>query len=239
MIRCASRVWSCGPSRSTLASQFAAILSEWTRADGWTGRSINFNQGAARDGRVPPVPVMALWIGLGSLLFALMNPPWRGFRSLLPYGLLVIAGWLPLDLMWQQDLIARLRQTASIYAGLDETERQLAGPDRALYAFLREVRGHLPDSSARVFILGADPTGSTIGRARYHLLPHNVSLGLADPPSVDQAHPGDFLLVLSPMRQVRFDRERGLLIAGNAQLPVEPVYTDNAAGELFRVRGGQ
>jgi hypothetical protein len=221
----------------TLTRLFQAVASEWMQVDGWTGRSINFNQGAPRDALFPPVLLVALWVGFSSLLSALIAPPWRGFKSLAPYAVFLLLGWLALDLRWQWALSQRLSQTAATYAGLDQTARYLAGPDRRLYPFLREVLHHLPEPPARVFIVSADPGGANAGRVRYHLFPHNVSLPSATLPGDTKARAGDYVLLLSPMKPVRYDRDHGVLISKDGQRPADLLHAA-AQGALFRLREG-
>lgn len=215
-----------------------ALAEDWMHRDGWTGRSINFHRDAPRNALFPPVLLVAIWIGLGTLLYALVNPPWRGFRTPTPYALLWLLGWLALDLRWQSDLSERLRLTQTRYAGLDTSARHLAGPDRDLFPFLQEVRRLLRPMPARVFIIGSDPNAYAVGRARYHLLPHNAHLGLSALPERSQVRAGDYLLILSPSRKVRYDRERRLLISGQTRLTATLVHALTAQGALFRVEEG-
>lgn len=223
------------PAAPTLALLLRTLVSDWTHREGWSGRSINFNYGAPRNARLPPVPMVALWVGLSALTFAFLNPSWRARRMLTPYAFLLLLGWLALDLRWQWELSQRLRQTAASYAGLDETGRQQAGPDRKLYPFLQAVLRHLPPPSARVFILSQDPGGANAGRVRYRLLPHNAYLS-ATLPDKANLRPDDYLLILSPLREVRHDRERHLLISGATQLPAELLYAADQ-GALYRFAG--
>lgn len=215
-----------------------ALTSGWTEVDGWTGRSINFDDGGPRDASFRPVVVTALWVALAGLLYALLNPPWRGHRSLAPYAVILVIGWLALDLRWQWVLGQRLVQTQALYAGLDDEARQLAGPDRRLYPFVREVRQHLPAKPARIFILSEDPNGYVSGRARYHLLPHNTYAGLSVLPDAKQAHPGDYVLVLEPLPGLDYDRERHLLSLKAEQWPADLVYAEPGRGALFLLRRG-
>ena len=215
-----------------------ALVDNWTHTEGWTGRSINFDYGGPRDARFRPVIVTALWVILASLLYALLNPTWRGHKSLAPYAALCLIGWLALDLRWQWVLGQRLIQTQERYAGLDGEARQLAGPDRHLYPFMREVRRHLPAEPARIFILSDDPNGYVSGRARYHLLPHNTYAGLSGLPDAKQAHPGDYVLALEPLPGLDYDRERHLLSLKAAQWPADLVYAGSGRGALFLLRRG-
>ena len=124
-----------------------------------------------------------------------------------------------------------------MFAGKSEEDRRLAALDGEFYRFLREVRQRLPERPARLFIVSADPAGFWAGRARYHLLPHNGYAGFARLPPPDQARPGDYILILSPLPDARYDPERRMLEGGDTQLPVEMLHLA-ARGALFRIRGG-
>lgn len=214
-----------------------ALGTEWFTSGTWTGRSINFNQGSVAKPSFPPVSIVALWLALSSAILLILQRPWRGGQaSLRPYAALVLLGWLVLDLRWQFDLVDRAQRTFSLYAGLSESERQAAGPDRALYPFVREVHAHLPNRPARIFMLTERTETSTAGRVRYHLLPHNTSMGLARLPSFDLARPGDYVLIIAPLRQARYDQVHRRLTDGQTEWPVEPIFTESRVGALFRVR---
>ena len=144
------------------------------------------------------------------------------------------------------DLMERNRQlqeriikaTEARYAGKQGDERLLAGLDGELYRFLLDVRRQLPDRPAnKLFIISAEPGDFWSGRARYHLLPHNGYMKFSQPPSAGVARQGDFVLVLSPLPGVRYDRNRQILEWTGGELPVDLLHSATS-GALFRVRGG-
>lgn len=226
------------PLVPTAGALLRGMIEDWTTFEDWSQRSINFISGAPPNALFPPVVVVALWIGFGAALYALFDPPRRAPEVLLPYAALFLLGWLALDLRWQWDLGRRLERTAASFAGKSEEDRRLAGLDGEFYRFLQEVRQRLPKQPARLFIVSADPAGFWAGRARYHLLPHNGYAGLGRLPSSDQAHVGDYVLILSPLKGVDYNAEQRRLEGGGVKLPVEVLHFA-ARGALFRVRGGQ
>ena len=225
------------PVVPTLGALLRWMVEDWTTFEDWSQRSINYVSGAPLNALFPPVVMVALWIGFSAALHALFSPPRRAPGALLPYAALFLLGWLMLDLRWQWDLGQRLMQTARDFAGKSEEDRRLAALDGEFYRFLREVRQRLPERPARLFIVSADPAGFWAGRARYHLLPHNGYAGFARLPPPDQARPGDYILILSPLPDARYDPERRMLEGGDTQLPVEMLHLA-ARGALFRIRGG-
>ena len=100
-----------------------------------------------------------------------------------------------------------------------------------------EVRQRLPERPARLFIVSADPQGFQAGRARYHLLPHNGYAGFSRVPHAGEARAGDYVLILSPLNGVGYNRSSQALEWQGGRLPAEMLYVA-AAGALFRVRGG-
>lgn len=212
------------------------MMADWTAFEDWSQRSINYTAGAPLDALFPSVPVVALWVGFSSVLYALLDRPRRRVGGLAPYAALFLLGWLVLDLRWQWDLGQRLEQTARGFAGKDEAERRLAALDGDLYRFLLEVRQRLPDRPARLFIVSNDPHGFWAGRARYHLLPHNGYAGLSRLPQPNEARAGDYVLILSPLPEVGYDPGQRLLAGPNGRWPAEMLHVA-ARGALFRLRG--
>lgn len=215
-------------------------FDEWTVFEDWSQRSINYTAGAPLDALFHPMLMVALWVGFSAALYAVFDHPRRAGEPRWPYAALFLLGWLVLDLRWQWDLGRRLDRTEARFAGKEGDERRLADLDGDLYRFLLEVRRRLPEQPARLFIVSADPGDSTsyqAGRARYHLLPHNGFMGFSQPPSASMAHEGDYVLILSPLTGVRYNRERRMLEWARGQLPAEMLHAASP-GALFRVRGG-
>ena len=225
------------PMPLTTGQLLRQMVEDWTTFEDWSQRSINYIAGAPANALFPPVLMTALWIGFSAALYALFQPPRRAPGVLLPYAALFLLGWLALDLRWQWDLGQRLARTAESFAGKDETGRRLAALDGELYRFLLEVRQRLPEKPARLLIVSTDPGGFLAGRARYHLLPHNGYAGLGRLPHPGEAHAGDYVLMLTPLNDVRYDHERQLLESAGVQLPAEMLYAA-ASGALFRVKEG-
>ncbi|MBE2294629.1 MAG: hypothetical protein IAF00_06740 [Phycisphaerales bacterium] len=223
------------PMPLSASDLFALALKEWKVFEGWSQRSINYTSGAPLDALFPPVLVVALWVAMSAVLYALFDPPRR--RQWMPYAALFCLGWLVLDLRWQEDLQQRLVQSREHFADKSQEERRLAALDGDLYRFLREVRQHLPEQPVRLFIVSADPYGFQAGRARYHLLPHNAYTGFSRIPRVNEAHAGDYLLILSPLKGVGYNRGTQALEWQGGRLQADLLY-GTASGALFRVRGG-
>lgn len=213
-------------------------LTEWTAFEDWSQRSINFTAGAPLDALFPPVLIVALWVGFGMVFLALFGQTPRALGAWKSYAALFLLGWLVLDVRWQWDLSQRLVKTETLFAGKTGDERTLAGAEGEFYQFLLEVRRRLPrEPVRRLFIVSTTPGGYWAGRARYHLLPHNGYMGFLQPPAVGTARPGDYVLILSPLPGVRYDRERRLLMwAGGGQLPAERLYAAEL-GAVLRVLG--
>lgn len=215
-------------------------VGEWSELEDWSQRSINYIAGAPLDALFYPVLVVALWVGLSVVLYILLAWPAPASRGWKPYAALFLLGWLVLDLRWQWDLSQRVQQTEARFAGKSGDEQRLAATDGDLYRFLLDVRRHLPEMPVRIFIVSADPAENTTyeaGRARYHLLPHNGYAGLSRPPDARVAVENSYVLILSPVPGIRYDRNAQVLEWENGQLPVELRYVA-PAGALFRVRGG-
>lgn len=223
------------PAPLTVGELGRWAVDEWSAFEDWSQRSINYASGAPLDALFPPVLIVALWIGFSSVLYAGLNPPRRRPGALIPYAALFLLGWFLLDLRWQWELSGRLERTVERFAGKAMTDRRLADLDGEFYRFLLEVRRRLPEKPVRLFIVSNDPPGFSAGRARYHLLPHNGYMGFSRPP--DTARVGDYVLLLTPLPGVRYDRQGQALEWENGRLPAEMLYSART-GTLLRVRGG-
>jgi len=224
------------PAALTTGQWLDRLWEEWTTREDWSQRSINFAAGATPRPLTPPALMAAVWVGWSGFLYGGWVLAMGRRLRLAPFAALFLLGWLALDLRWQWELSQRLEWTEERFAGKDETGRRLADLDGELYRFLLDVRWRLPEKPARVFIISADPASFQVGRARYHLLPHNGAV-FSRLPSSGEAREGDYVLILSPLAGVRYNRERRTLEWANGQLPAELLHAASP-GALFRVRGG-
>ena len=223
-----------------------ALLSqlwrEWTVFEGWHGWSAHFIVGGTRGGLFSPVPAVAAWVALSSILYTGVALWRRRYLGLLPYAFFLLSGWLALDLRWQVDLWRQVALTEHTFAGKTWDEKRLAAPDGETYRFVRGLKSELPAAPARIFVVSADPAGTGPGnteylrlRVQYHLLPHNVYSDADKPPSASHAEAGDFILILGSMPDISFDsQDNRMRWDGAAPLPVERVY-QAPMGTLYRV----
>ena len=215
-----------------------SLWSDWTLAEPWTHRSINFHIGAARSQWLTPVTTLVLWVGTGLLVFTLLSRPIMAGRLTIGFAGLVLAAWFLLDARWQWQLGERLLATYRTYGGLTQTERAGAAPDGKIFAAVGLIKAKLPAEPGRIFIIHQENSAYLPGRIRYHLLPHASYAGLASPPHPEQVRPGDHLLVLANVTGVRYDRPGGRLVSGSGGLAVESRLEIPGFGTLYRVQGG-
>ncbi|MGQ9659155.1 MAG: hypothetical protein ACUVQI_05930 [Thermochromatium sp.] len=222
------------PHRPALAEIPPLAWGDWRRDLGWIGRSINFTDSAGGEVRIRPLIPVVVWCALAALIHLLLAPPWRGFRSGTPYGVILLVGWLALDARWQWLLLERLKQTRTLYAGLDAVERQRVGPDQGFYPFITVIRDRLGLKPVRLFLVAPDPGSYGPNRARYHLLPHNVRLS-STLDVTSGVRPGDWVLLISPIDRTAHDRSRSELVFGDWRLAVTSELSQPGLGTLFRV----
>jgi hypothetical protein len=227
-----------------LLASLAELARPWGYAEPWTQRSINFYAGSSPGSNVMPVATIALWIGLSLAIYRLMGGTIVGSPGRTALALLVLAGWLALDLRWQWVLQARLDWTLAQYArartdsSLSSQDRILLKADEALGRVAAEMRRRLPEQPSRIFILSEDPGGYVPGRLRYLLAPHRGYLHSSHLPSRHEVQASDFFFLVSPLDTIRYDQAQRALKWKRRSLPVDIVYTSRF-GDLFRVRGGR
>jgi hypothetical protein len=211
------------------------LWQQWTAVEGWRGYSEHLIVGGAGV-LIGPTPVAALWVGSSLLVYLLLGGWRRSYRLLTPLGLVVLAGWLALDLRWQWTLGEQLETSLEQLAGQDLDDK-LRSYDDDLIDLINAVRPLLPEQPARIFLISNDVGGYRHGRARYHLIPHNVYGFSANPPLPRWTRPGDYLLALLPLEGISYRQIPGnqALLWENNELPVELLLAEHK-GLLFRIR---
>jgi hypothetical protein len=145
-----------------------------------------------------------------------------------------VAAWMVLDLQWIANLTRQVAETREQFGGKNWHARHEAADDAEVFKFIERVRGKLPASPARVFMLADAPP--LRGRGAYYLYPHNV---LFDPfantlPPIASLRPGDYVVVFH-RRGVQYNREtRRLRFEGGDSIEAEPIMIEPGAG-VFRV----
>ena len=152
-------------------------------------------------------------------------------------AVLVLGGWLLLDMRWQWNLAARLQDTHERFGQAGPGLAPLSQDEVPVLRALEQLRRHLPKEPARIFILTEDPKGFRANRLGYHLLPHRIHLGLTDLPAPAKVRPGDLFLVLQPLTAtLRHEAPTRRLVGRRHSLAVEALAQIPEFGSLYRVR---
>lgn len=183
---------------------------EWLAFEGWTGTSINTITGGADIQELPLPLLLAVAIGLSSLLAVIVRRLRPGSVVLRPSAVLValfLFAWIVLDARWMWNLARQAQATISEFAGKTWREKRLGADDGPLFEFIERAREVLPKTPARVFVV-ADAHYFR-GRAAYHLYPHSVFYHPTSNvmPAASTLRPGDWLLVYQ-RKGVQYDAER-------------------------------
>jgi hypothetical protein len=211
------------------------LRAAWFGYRPWSLASINVvGSSADRNASMPAT------IAIG-LLLSLLLCAWllRWSRQQLLRGAMLGAaiGWALLDLRWLDDLAAKQRLTASIYAGKPWAEQARLQPDEDVAGFAQLVRQHLADPALQRRVLVASDSTYTALRLIYLLLPLNAAplesvagvLPVRDWPS-------DTVIVLCASKRWRFDEAASTLVSEGRTIAVTPLF---AGGNLaiYRLRG--
>ncbi|MGL4564321.1 MAG: hypothetical protein ACRCVD_03430 [Halioglobus sp.] len=221
----------------TWQGMLAAVFCEWTGFRGWTPASINALAGtpdAPLAETLSPTVAAAAWAGL-ALVFLLGSGVLVGRKYPISYGAVILIPWMAVDQLWQFELGTQLQETRLVFGGKTTHQKHLADLDGQIYSYAKRLKDHvLPPSPARVFILH-DSWDHNLFRLKtqYYLLPHNIyNFGLTPP--VGRVQPGDFILVLGSVPDLRFDANSQQLEWTGQSLPVKALDND-PLGSLFRV----
>ena len=162
----------------------------------WTQRSINHQIPESSPLRLSPVLAVVCWVLVSFVLYALLVVRDLQWRTLvMPAGVLVLAGWLVLDVFWQTRLWANHGRAISTYWGKTPDEKRLAEVDGAVFALVQRLKDELDDPARRVVIFGSE--AFTHFRARYFAVPQPVTSRAGVRTSwIRRASPGDVLMTL-------------------------------------------
>lgn len=222
---------------------------EWTTAEYWSLRSVNYISGTPYRALFPPVVVTAIWIGLSATLygFGLLAWPQRRWHFS-PLIVLVLIGWGLLDLRWQLDLAQRSVTTVQRFFGKNAVDKNLAANDGDLFRFLQKIRSYLPVQPGRIFVINNNPAHRNVARdymtlrTRYHLQPHNSFIDIHDGLQLGKARPGDYILILQSgpgtgieAAGLHYDSGQVWLKWESGGLPVEAIDSE-PLGHLLRVK---
>lgn len=153
-----------------------ALTTAWTKFQPWTFRSINY-LGGPLDQRQEINRNLVVGIVVAGFAFfgwlLLTRPLAKRFIAII-----MILGWLGLDMVWQANLVRQHQGTSALFGDLIWPEHHNRMADSASWDFAQRVK-RIPeaDEPRRVFILGqSDYLGL---RMHWHLLPLNAAHGRA------------------------------------------------------------
>lgn len=164
-----------------LRALLGAVRDQWQAFTPWGQSSINVYRGAPDDALVFPVPAVAAWVVLASVLIAgfyWLRRQRPGSHPALAIICAVSLGWWALDTNWTRLLLQQHQETRLLFAGKSLHERKLADWDGDLYHFAHTIKSDfLPQERQNLAILRQPGQGTTYAhRLRYHLLPeHHVT----------------------------------------------------------------
>jgi len=222
----------------SLAMRVRSLLADWAVFQPWQGHSINFLHLEADYTAVRIVPLAALATLLSALLFLAFRRSISLKESSAGLVLILVVGWLPLDLRWMVRLVEQNQQTIARFAGLGLEQSREQSLDAPLYRFATSVRSELGAPPKRVFVVTDEPSLSYLNyRLVYHLLPHRVfNFKRRFNAMLSKVRSGDFVLVLGSPPQVHFRKHAGMLQwSGRGTLAVERKLV-GSIGTLYRVR---
>lgn len=200
----------------------AALATDWLGHWPWSQRSVH---ALGRDTDTPRAQSLVLCLALAialALFWSWLLLRLRGASLLRAGAVLVVAGWILLDLQWQSGLRWRHVATQNLYAEFDWPERELHSADSDIVQAARELKSAIRDLPENSRVLVHSSSSFSVLRLVYHLLPMNVGvLSLAKSESPATPLPDNALVVLYDAAGWRYDPKTrslqgdGLAISGD------------------------
>jgi hypothetical protein len=211
------------------------LRAAWFGYRPWSLASINV-VGSSSDRNASMPATIAIGMLL-SVLIAAWLLRWSRAQVLRGAVFAAALAWALLDLRWLDDLSAKQRLTASIYAGKSWAEQARLQPDEDVAGFAQLVRQHLADPALQRRVLVASDSTYTLLRLIYLLLPLNAApLESAVNALPASEWPADAVIVLCASKRWRFDEATSMLVSEGRTVPAMPLF---AGGNLsiYRLRG--
>jgi hypothetical protein len=230
-------IQSISLSRSTFLGEAKERLHDWASLKPWTLSDINLYTGTrAFDQGLPPVLFFSrvLLAGLiGYLVYLLLTAGLRQFNWQIA-GIIILACWIVLDLMWQVRLGLQVSETYARFGGKSSQEKLLASSDAPIVRFITRVKKSVDGETPRIFLASANDYGAML--SAYYIAPINTywHRGGSELPARKFLSSGDYILLIAPFT-TQYRPDRGLIrLPDSGRLPVELVLKEQM-GVLLRV----
>ena len=224
---------------ATPMRQLRAIYSDLAGNAPWQRADMNTHTGVSKESSFYPVPLAVSLLLLstfayGALVLLLRRRLQFNWKVV---GLIFLACWISLDLVWQNRLLYQAEHSRRLFAGKDSPEKLAVGPDSELYQFISAAKAHIQPEDARVFVATSDIYQGM--RGAYYLYPFNAFWRLEPPeiPHDPYLRAGDYFVLIHPS-ETKFYPGRGegkLLGPQNRPHLAERLYADNT-GTLVRLK---
>jgi hypothetical protein len=214
--------------------QLRAIVSDLAGFTPWKRAQMNTHTGVAKVASFYPVPLVMTWLLLSLGAYGLIVLLTKRSFSWTDVGMIFLACWISLDLVWQKRLTHQVVHSYDTYAGKTTGEKLAAGPDGGLFRFISQVKEHIASPDARVFVASSD---LYLGmRGAYYLYPLNPFWKLEGPqiPEGRFMREGDYVLLLAPTR-VKLNREAGIRLPETGYFAADTLFI-SPSGKLVRLR---
>jgi hypothetical protein len=214
-----------------------STLREWSAYIPLQGSSIAFPLDPERGYALPPLPAVAIAVGMALLAYVLLARWRRLRRDPRVLWAIFLGGWLLLDLRWQVNLWHGAVATASQLAGKTGDEKHRLAADAVLFSMVQEVKGRLPPAPARIEI--ACDNVVICMRAGFLLLPYNVSVMMArhgaPNPGPEVLRSGDYLYVVFNTR-IGYDPGGHQLVWSDGRTRAATLLLAQQGGLLLQIR---
>ncbi len=215
----------------------AAIFASWVGVDVWRLQSINYYQAAnSIDSPFMQVPIVALWIGFSLLVFLLSrfaiplnrSATWNGI------AVIVLAGWLMIDVLWQRTLVIQLQNTWADHDDKALSDRLMIESNAKIRRLITLMRGQMVEAGFRVFVNSEKEYNAK--RAAYEFYPANVYWHRRERGDLPMRYlrTGDYIALVEPT-SIRYESDGNRLLTESGENVSAVRIWKSADGALYRV----
>ena len=200
-------------------------FNQWIAVSRWDQKTAHFLRWDSIN--INPVSAVAAWLLAAFVLYAFF-----GKERIKAAMMLMIFGWVILDLRWYWEQYYQLRDLENQL--IEFPKENVLSLDADLYAEIDRLKGNvLPQKLVRIQIVKSGPANDYMRwKAQYYLLPHPV-YNYGDQPAWNKLQSGDWVWAMGEIRDFSYDDMIGLYNKRNHLSAIK--VDEGPIGTLYKI----